>query len=148
MCENNKAEMLATVWLGIYEFSNGKLAADNAGHEYPAIRRSGVRFELAKDRHGFALTGMENARYGEYELGLGMGNILFLYTDGVAEAIGATNTLYGTARMLAALNAAPEHCPEELLRDVRQDIDRFVGDAPQFDDITMLAIQREPDKGE
>ena len=144
LCENNEAEMFVTVWLGIYEISTGKLTAANAGHEYPAIRRSGGRFELVKDRHGFVLAGMEDARYREYELELGMGDTLFLYTDGVAEAIGAANILYGTERMLATLNTAPGRCPEKLLRDVKQDIDRFVGDAPQFDDITMLAIQRKP----
>ena len=144
LCANNEAEMFVTVWLGIYEISTGKLTAANAGHEYPAIRRSGGRFELVKDRHGFVLAGMEDARYREYELELGMGDTLFLYTDGVAEAIGAANILYGTERMLATLNTAPGRCPEKLLRDVKQDIDRFVGDAPQFDDITMLAIQRKP----
>ena len=146
LCENNQAEMFVTVWLGIYEISTGKLTAANAGHEYPAIRRSGGRFELVKDRHGFVLAGMENARYREYELELGMGDTLFLYTDGVAEATDGTNTLYGTDRMLDMLNTAPERCPEELLRDVKRDIDRFVGDAPQFDDITMLAIQRKGDE--
>lgn len=148
LCANNEAEMFVTVWLGIYEISTGKLTAANAGHEYPAIRRSGGRFELVKDRHGFVLAGMENARYREYELELGMGDTLFLYTDGVAEATGAANILYGTDRMLATLNTAPGRCPEELLRDVKQDIDRFVGEAPQFDDITMLAIQRKPSKRE
>ena len=142
LCENNEAEMFVTVWLGIYEISTGKLTAANAGHEYPAIRRAGGGFELVKDRHGFVLAGMENARYREYQLELGPGDTLFVYTDGVAEATDAANTLYGTERMLGALNAAPERGPEELLAAVRSDIDQFVGGAPQFDDITMLAIRR------
>ena len=142
LCENNEAEMFVTVWLGLYQISTGKLTAANAGHEYPAIRRSGGGFELVKDRHGFVLAGMENARYREYELELGPGDTLFVYTDGVAEATDAADTLYGTERMLSALNTSPESGPEELLTAVRSDIDRFVGDAPQFDDITMLAIQR------
>ena len=142
LCENNEAEMFVTVWLGIYEISTGKLTAANAGHEYPAIRRSGGRFELVKDRHGFVLAGMENARYREYKLEIGLGDTLFVYTDGVAEATDGANALYGTKRMLDALNTAPERCPEELLTAVRRDIDGFVGGAPQFDDITMLAIRR------
>ena len=142
LCENNEAEMFVTVWLGIYEISTGKLTAANAGHEYPAVKRANGSFELFKDRHGFVLAGMENARYREYELEIGPGDTLFVYTDGVAEATDAANTLYGTERMLNALNTAPERCPEELLTAVRSDIDRFVGSAPQFDDITMLAIRR------
>ena len=142
LCENNEAEMFVTVWLGIYEISTGRLTAANAGHEYPAIRRAGGGFELVRDRHGFVLAGMENARYREYQLEIGPGDTLFAYTDGVAEATDGANTLYGTDRMLDALNAAPERSPEELLAAVRSDIDRFVGGAPQFDDITMLAIRR------
>ena len=142
LCENNEAEMFVTVWLGIYEISTGKLTAANAGHEYPAVQRADGAFELYKDRHGFVLAGMENARYREYELELGLGDTLFVYTDGVAEATDGASTLYGTDRMLAALNCGRDRTPEELLRDMKADIDRFVGGAPQFDDITMLAIRR------
>ena len=144
LCENNEAEMFVTVWLGVYEISTGKLTAANAGHEYPAVQRADGAFALYKDRHGFVLAGMENARYREYELELGLGDTLFVYTDGVAEATDGANTLYGTDRMLDALNRSRDRTPEELLRDMKADIDRFVGGAPQFDDITMLAIQRKP----
>ena len=142
LCENNEAEMFVTVWLGIYEIPSGRLTAANAGHEYPAIRRAGGQFELFKDRHGFVLAGLENARYKEYEMEIGVGDTLFLYTDGVAEATDGANVLYGTDRMLAALNQGQALEPEALLRHVKADIDRFAGAAPQFDDITMLAIQR------
>ena len=67
-----------------------------------------------------------------------------LSTPTVAEATDGANTLYGTDRMLDALNRSRDRTPEELLRDMKADIDRFVGGAPQFDDITMLAIQRKP----
>ena len=147
LCENNQAEMFVTVWLGVYEISTGRLTAANAGHEYPAIRRAGGKFELFKDRHGFVLAGMENTRYQEYELELGVGDTLFVYTDGVAEATDGADTLYGTDRMLEALNQNGLPGPEELLRQLKADIDRFVGQAPQFDDITMLSFQRK-DVGE
>ena len=142
LCENNEAEMFVTVWLGVYEISTGRLTAANAGHEYPAIRRAGGQFELLQDRHGFVLAGMENARYREYQLEIGVGDTLFVYTDGVAEATDEANTLYGTDRMLAALNRNCELGPEKLLHQVKADIERFVGAAPQFDDITMLSLQR------
>ena len=141
LCENNEAEMFVTVWFGIFEISTGKLTAANAGHEYPAVRHENGKFELFRDRHGFVLAGMENARYREYEMALKAGDTLFVYTDGVAEATDAANTLYRTDRMLAALNRKETAGPEELLRNVKEDIDRFVGEAPQFDDITMLALR-------
>lgn len=144
LCENNETEMFVTVWLGIYEISTGHLTAANAGHEYPALRRGAGAFELVRDRHGFVLAGMEGSRYQEYELTLEPGDTLFVYTDGVAEAMDRSNVLYGTDRMLAALNENGSGAPEALLSAVKADIDRFVGDAPQFDDITMLSLQRRP----
>ena len=142
LCENNEAEMFVTVWLGIYQISTGRLTAANAGHEYPAIRRADGPFELYRDRHGFVLAGMKNARYREYQLEIGPGDTLFLYTDGVTEATDAASGLYGTDRMLAALNRNGGLDPQGLLRQVKADIDDFVGAAPQFDDITMLSLQR------
>ncbi|MGN0995947.1 MAG: SpoIIE family protein phosphatase, partial [Candidatus Ventricola sp.] len=148
LCENNEAEMFVTVWLGIYEISTGRLTAANAGHEYPALRRKGGRFELVRDKHGFVLAGMEGSRYREYDLALEPGDTLFVYTDGVAEATDASGVLYGTERMLQALNRSPSAAPALLLPDVKGDIERFVGDAPQFDDITMLSIQRKDGLGD
>ncbi len=141
LCENNEAEMFVTVWLGVYEISSGKLTAANAGHEYPAIKRAQGGFELFRDKHGFVLAGMEGAHYREYEIELKAGDTLFVYTDGVAEATDANNVLYGTERMLEALNKKEDASPEELLHLVKADIDDFVGEAPQFDDITMLALK-------
>lgn len=142
LCENNEAEMFVTVWLGIYEISTGKLTAANAGHEYPALRRKDGTFSLVHDRHGFVLAGMEGSRYREYELTLMPGDTIFLYTDGVAEATDEANALFGTDQMLEALNSRPDATPQELLEAVTAGINKFVGEVPQFDDITMLAFQR------
>lgn len=141
LCENNQAEMFVTVWMGILEISTGKITCANAGHEYPAVCRKDGSYELLRDRHGFVLAGMENVRQREYEIQLNPGDKLFLYTDGVAEATDAANELYGTERMLHALNGAVNETPENTLNAVKQDIDRFVGEAPQFDDITMMCLQ-------
>ena len=148
LCENNESEMFVTVWFGIYQLSTGRLVAANAGHEYPAIRRGGSGFELFKDRHGFVLAGMENSRYREYELTLEPGEAIFVYTDGVAEATDAQNNLFGTDRMLQALNRRPEVSAQETLARVKEEIDRFVGDAPQFDDITMLCLVNRNETGD
>lgn len=141
LLENNEAGMFVTVWLGIYEISSGKLTAANAGHEYPAIKRADGSFTLFKDKHGFVMGGMEDVTYREYDLELHAGDILFLYTDGVAEATGKEKELYGTDRMLDALNQKENADAKELLLTVRADIDLFVGEAEQFDDITMLALK-------
>ena len=141
LCENNEAEMFVTVWLGILEISTGSLTCANAGHEYPALKRADGAYELVQDKHGFVLAGMEGSRYREYELELWPGDTLFVYTDGVAEATNAHDELFGTDRMLASLNSHADALPEELLPQTKADIDAFVGDAPQFDDITMLSLR-------
>ncbi len=141
LCENNEAEMFVTVWLGILEISTGKMKCVNAGHEFPAIKRKDGQWELYKDKHGFVVAGMENAKYKEYELQFNPGDKLFVYTDGVAEATDSNNVLYGTDRMIDALNRAKDKSVKELLEFVHSDVDLFVGDADQFDDITMMTLE-------
>ncbi|MCF0121115.1 MAG: SpoIIE family protein phosphatase, partial [Oscillospiraceae bacterium] len=144
LCENNDAEMFVTVWIGIMQISTGKTVCANAGHEYPAIMRANGEFELFKDRHGFVLAGMEGARYREYELELNPGDRLFVYTDGVAEATNAQNELFGTDRMIDALNKYKDGTCSDILHGVKAEIDGFVLEAPQFDDITMLCLTLTP----
>ena len=142
ICRNNSEKMFVTVWFGILELSTGKITAANAGHEYPVIRQPGGEFELFKDKHGFVLGAFEGKSYREYEFTLQKGGTLFVYTDGVPEATRAGNELFGNERMLAAVNGIPDGSPKELLEHVHSEVNAFVGDAPQFDDLTMLAIKR------
>ena len=140
ICANNREEMFVTVWFGILDTVTGTITAANAGHEYPAMTSRGAGFALVKDRHGFVIGGMEGLRYTEYELTLSPGEKLFLYTDGVPEAMNAADELFGTERMLDALNESPAAAPEEILKNVRRTVDAFVRDAEQFDDLTMLCL--------
>ena len=141
LCEGNDAELFVTVWLAILDLRTGKGLAANAGHEHPALRRAGGSYELVVYRHSPAVATMEGLRFKEHEFELHPGDSLFVYTDGVAEATDANNELFGTDRMLAALNRDSASSPETLLKTVRAEIDAFVDEAPQFDDITMLCIQ-------
>ena len=140
LCSQNKMEMFVTTWIGVLELSTGKMKCANAGHEYPAICHDG-KFELFKDKHGLVLGGMEGVKYKEYEIKLDPGDKIFVYTDGVPEATNAENDLFGTDRMIDALNTRAEADPEEVLRNVRTSVDRFVGIAEQFDDLTMLCLE-------
>ena len=141
ICQSNREDMFVTVWLGILDLRTGILIASNAGHEYPALKMPGQNFELYKDRHGFVIGGMTGVKYREYEIQLETGSMLFLYTDGVAEASNAANELFGSERMLSALNRDPEAAPEQVLRNVMSGINDFVDGAEQFDDITMLCLK-------
>ena len=140
--DSNAEGMFVTVWLGIYEISTGRIVAANAGHEYPAIRKADGQFELLKDKHGMMVGAMQGIKYKEYEMEIEKGGCLFLYTDGVPEATDSGNELFGTDRMINALNIEPMADPVKLLKNVKESVDEFVGEAPQFDDLTMLAIVR------
>lgn len=140
ICANNREEMFVTVWLGILEISTGKLTAANAGHEYPVIKHADGKFELFKDKHGLVIGAMNGVKYREYELQLTKGAKLFVYTDGVPEATNADNEMFGTERMLSALNRS-DATPVGLLENVQKAVDAFVSDAEQFDDLTMLALE-------
>lgn len=141
ICSNNRMEMFVTVWLGILEISTGKLTAANAGHEYPVLKNADGEFELLKDKHGFVIGGMSGVKYKEYEVELEPGAKLFVYTDGVPEATDDASNMFGTTRMLAALNKEPAAAPETVLKNVKNAVDGFVKDAEQFDDLTMLCME-------
>ena len=141
LCDNNQAEMFVTVWLGILEISTGKLTAANAGHEFPAICEKGGSFELYKDKHGFVVGGMEGVHYKGYDLQLNPGDKLFVYTDGVPEATDDSGEMFGTDRMIETLSSCTDNTPKEILQGVRNAVDSFVGDAEQFDDLTMMCLE-------
>ena len=141
LCEGNDASLFVTVWLGILDLNTGVLKAANAGHEYPAVRQPEKPFELIKDKHGIVLAGFEGAKYTDYEIVLEKGSTLFIYTDGVPEATDANEKLFELDRLEKALNINPAASPNELLSNVRGEVDKFVGSTPQFDDLTMLALK-------
>ncbi|MBR5365486.1 MAG: PP2C family protein-serine/threonine phosphatase [Clostridia bacterium] len=148
LCEGNEAELFVTVWFAIMDLQTGKGLAANAGHEHPALRRADGTYELVVYRHSPAVAALEGMRFREHEFELHPGDSLFVYTDGVTEATNMGNELFGTGRMLDELNQDPDAAPEMLLRNMRQAIDAFVGDAPQFDDITMLGLHYTGPEGE
>ena len=142
LCEGNEAELFVTVWLGILEINTGKVTSSNAGHEYPAIKRAGNNsFELLKSKHSPAVATMEGMKFRQVDFELNHGDILYIYTDGVAEATNANEELYGTDRMIEALNKNANANVDEILSIMKKDVDDFTGDAPQFDDITMLCLR-------
>ena len=141
LCEGNDAGLFVTAWMGVLEISTGKFVYVNAGHNPPLLKRADGQYEWLKSRPGFVLAGMEGIRYRENTLELMPGDTLYLYTDGVTEATSSAQELYGEERLQAALNEASELPVSQLLPRIKNCIDTFVGDAEQFDDITMLGLQ-------
>ncbi|MBR6548924.1 MAG: SpoIIE family protein phosphatase, partial [Clostridia bacterium] len=144
LCENNESGMFVTAWMGILGLTTGTVQFANAGHNPPLLKRANGSFEYLKTRAGFVLAGMEGVRYRVGEITLSPGDRLFLYTDGVPEATNVENKLYGEDRLLSFMNQNATVEATKLLPALKENIDQFVGEAPQFDDITMLMFDYKP----
>ena len=141
LCNGNDSSFFVTVWLAIIDVATGKVVSTNAGHEHPAVRPAGGLYELDMYMHSPPLAMMENLRYSEHEFVMKPGDSLFVYTDGIPEATSLANELMGTDKMLDALNSDPDAGPEKVLSDVEKGVKDFVGNAEQFDDMTMLCFR-------
>ena len=141
ICEHNRADMFVTVWLGILEISSGRLVCANAGHDDPAICRKNGGFDTVKSKHSLVIGAMPGIRYKDCEIQLEKGDKVFLYTDGLPEATDKNNKMFTIERMLGALNKYKDEMPQRILECVKKEVDAFVGDAPQFDDLTMLCLE-------
>lgn len=137
LCEGNDADMFVTAWMGVVDLKTGHVTFANAGHNPPVICRNG-RPEYLKSRAGLVLAGMDGVRYKVQEFDLEPGDRIYLYTDGVTEATTKDNTLYGEDRLLQFIGNNVSLDADGMLHAIKKDIDTFVGDAEQFDDITML----------
>lgn len=145
LCENNESGMFVTVWMGMLDLATGNLKYANAGHNPPLVIHKNGEGEYLRTRAGFVLGGMEGVRYRINEMTLDPGDRIFLYTDGVTEATNAEEELYGEERLIAFMNQNRTVEAKKLLVALKADIDEFVGEAPQFDDITMLMLDYKKD---
>lgn len=141
LCEGNDAGMFVTAWMGILNTKTGKVLFANAGHNPPLVKHADGTYEYLKSRAGFVLAGMEGIRYRKNEIELAPGDAIYLYTDGVTEATDASNELYGEDRLHSILEKYKDAAPQVICEEVKRDVDAFTGEAPQFDDITMLALK-------
>ena len=141
LCEGNDAEMFVTAWQGSINLDTGLVQYVNAGHNPPLLKSGDGPFEYLRTRCGFVLAGMDGMKYKMQEFQMKPGDILFLYTDGVTEATNLSNELYGEDRLCELLNSRSFTDMKDICLAVKADTDAFVGEAPQFDDMTMLAFR-------
>lgn len=141
LCEGNEMGLFVTAWLGIITLSTGKLEYASAGHEYPAFSSGGGDFFVMKEKNSPPLATMEGMRFRGGEVEMKKDDVIYVYTDGVTEATDAEGELFGMDRMIDALNIDPKADLRQIDTNVRDAIDDFVKDAPQFDDITMLTFR-------
>ena len=137
--------MFVTAWIGILDIETGIVTYANAGHNPPVIKQNG-EYSFFKTRPGLVLGGMEGIKYKQGELQLQPGDMIYLYTDGVTESTNMDNELFGDDRLLETLKALDGKQVEDIGAGVRAAVDAFAGEAPQFDDITMLVVKYKGEK--
>ena len=138
--DHNVLKMFVTVWLGILDLSTGRMICSNAGHEYPEVKGEDGLFHRYKDDHGLVVGIRPGMTYTDYELVLKPGDAVFVYTDGVTDSKNKEGTFYGDERIELVLNEKPRETAEEIVNAIREDMNRFVDGAEQYDDITMLCL--------
>ena len=141
LCESNEAGMFVTAWFGVLDLLTGKVEFVNAGHNPPLVRHKDSTFDYLKSKPSFVIAGMDGMKYRRNEFFLSPGDEIYLYTDGVTEATDSENRLYGEERLVRFLNTLHGLSGEEICHAVNADVADFVGDTPQFDDITMLYLK-------
>ena len=141
LSRDNERSMFVTAFVGCLEVASGELQFANAGHNPPyRISRGGAITEV-QDAHGMAMGILEEFPYTTGSLKLDAGDGLFLFTDGVVEALNRAGEQFGSKRLMDCLSASAEAPPAAVVREVLTAVSAFVGEAPQFDDITVLSLR-------
>jgi len=138
LADHNDAEMFVTAWVGVYDRTTGMIAYVNAGHNPPLVKRADGSVEWIRGKGGLVLAAMGGVSYRSGRCKLEKGDSLFLYTDGVSEAMSTANEQYGEARLEAALKKSSRL----FVSEIGDDVAAFTVGAEQSDDITMLAFDR------
>ena len=141
LCENNDAGMFVTAVMGYFNWESGRFVYVNAGHNPPLLKKRGQGYQFIQSKPCTFLAFMEDAEFREEEITLGSGDVLYLYTDGVTEAMNPELELFSDPRLLTVINKYKDSPIERLLPSIKQEIDDFARGADQSDDITMLALK-------
>jgi len=141
LCENNEADMFVTVFMGYLDIPTDRFTYVNAGHNPPLIKKNGKSCEFLKTDPCLVLAFLKNTKYREEEIFLESGDTIYLYTDGVTEAMNINKDMFGENRLLAAANNTGDSSPKEFLHSIKREIDNFTDGEEQYDDVTMLALK-------
>lgn len=141
LCENNQEGMFVTAWLGILEISTGIITYVNAGHNPPLVKRKDGKYDYLQCRPGFVLAGMEGIPYQQDKIKLQEGDCIFIYTDGVTDANNPKKELFGEDRLSDTIDIYKDNGPKELLYNLKAELENYMGEEEQFDDITMLCVE-------
>jgi len=141
LCKDNDSSMFVTVFCGILNFKTGELLFANAGHNLPVLISAGGEISWLESPPGFLLGIVEDAEFETSRMILTPGDTLFLYTDGVTEAMNLQQEFFSDPTLIETIAKCPDQrTPETIIDCVMKAVKTFTGAEPQSDDITMLAL--------
>ncbi|MBR3624221.1 MAG: SpoIIE family protein phosphatase [Selenomonadaceae bacterium] len=141
LCEDNEEAMFVTVFFGVLDLTTGEFAYVNGGHNPPLVCRNGKFDYLPTEKQNTVLGLFDSETYQECCLTFAPGDMIFLYTDGVTEAMNEARELYSEARLQRTLNEQSGKNIKDILTAVRENVSIYAGNAEQSDDITMLGLK-------
>jgi predicted membrane protein len=139
LAPDNEECMFVTLFCGILDIKTGKMEYSNAGHNPPLLYKYGGEFDFMNIKSGFVLAAMEGFNYTTEKISLQTGDTLFLYTDGITEAMNPEKKLFSNKRLKETLCLLKGKNVKEIITGVKREVKQFAGEEPQYDDITMLA---------
>ena len=139
--DNNKLDMFVTILFGIIDLTTGKLKFANAGHEDLIIYDENKGFDILKTKHDIPIGAISNYQYKNHEVTLNKGNKLFLYTDGILDAVDRNNKQFGIDNLLKTLNKYKDNNTKKITEYIMKTLENYREDRQQFDDITMLCFE-------
>jgi sigma-B regulation protein RsbU (phosphoserine phosphatase) len=141
LCADNSSEMFVSLFYGLLDARSGELAYSNGGHNLPVLMRSSGAVEMLPRTGGAVLAALPDGAYAPATATLQRGDGLFLYTDGVTEAMNAAGAMFGDGRLLALLAAQTAAAPESVVQRIVHEVRRHAGGAAQSDDVTALMVR-------
>jgi phosphoserine phosphatase RsbU/P len=147
LCQNNRERMFVTLFLGFLDANSGTLTYINAGHPLPYLLRGTGVLEKIDGKPEPPLAVRAAIRYQNRTVTLQPGDGLFVFTDGVVEAMNAEGEAYSTERLETQLRAAIDASPESVATTIKASVDTFASGAPKADDVTILALRRHATQG-
>jgi sigma-B regulation protein RsbU (phosphoserine phosphatase) len=138
---DNESCMFVTLFFGVCNIRTGEFNYTNAGHNPPYIKRVNGDVECINDLHGPVGGAMDGIAYKQDKLHLQKGDLLLMFTDGVSEAMDVHSNLFEDARIIEQLSDLDGNDPEEAVNGLTVAVAEFAGEAPQSDDITVLALR-------
>ncbi|MDX1571155.1 MAG: SpoIIE family protein phosphatase [Xanthomonadales bacterium] len=138
---DNESSMFVTLFMAVLDLQTGQMHYTNAGHNPPFIRRSDGSMERLDDRHGPVLGAVGDLPYAQSEAWMHDGDLLFMYTDGLTEAMSPKGKLFSEKRLLEALRDSDQGTAKDLVDQMEANIRAFEGGGEPTDDFTVLALR-------